>query len=214
MNKLIKLTDDHYVVVDDSEIKSKDMVLLPSKQIQYMSDTDILDYLQSESLATKKITHSTQPLGVKPITDKVVIQEDKAGKPLMSAQYVELDMSCTVKPLSLQEVKELIGEVDVEKKVRNEMGIPDYILINSMSPSMQGSLEFGINCYNQCLEDNKDKKYTEEDLRKAIEFGYDLRNNHKPINSGIDWVKILTQSLQPKTEWEVEIVDGKLKLKL
>ncbi len=28
-------------------------------------------------------------------------------------------------------------------------------------------------------------KYTE----KAIEYGYNLRNNNKPINSGIDWVK-------------------------
>ena len=26
-------------------------------------------------------------------------------------------------------------------------------------------------------------------LEKAIEFGYQLRNNNKPINSGIDWVK-------------------------
>ena len=28
-----------------------------------------------------------------------------------------------------------------------------------------------------------------EQLEKAIEFGYHLRNNNKPINSGIDWVK-------------------------
>ncbi len=26
-------------------------------------------------------------------------------------------------------------------------------------------------------------------LQKAIEYGYQLRNNNKPINSGIDWVK-------------------------
>ncbi len=43
--------------------------------------------------------------------------------------------------------------------------------------------------YLQCQEDVTDKKYTEEDMRKAIGFGYELRNNHKPINSGIDWVK-------------------------
>ena len=30
-----------------------------------------------------------------------------------------------------------------------------------------------------------ESKYTE----KAIEYGYNLRNNNKPINSGIDWVK-------------------------
>ena len=26
-------------------------------------------------------------------------------------------------------------------------------------------------------------------IEKAIEYGYELRNNNKPINSGIDWVK-------------------------
>jgi hypothetical protein len=26
-------------------------------------------------------------------------------------------------------------------------------------------------------------------LQKAIEYGYQLRNNNKPINSGIDWVE-------------------------
>jgi hypothetical protein len=36
------------------------------------------------------------------------------------------------------------------------------------------------------LEDNR---YTEDDIKNAIEFGYQLRNNNKPINSGIDWVK-------------------------
>ena len=33
------------------------------------------------------------------------------------------------------------------------------------------------------------KKMEKEQLEKAIEFGYELRNNNKPINSGIDWVK-------------------------
>ena len=89
------------------------------------------------------------------------------------------------------------------------------------------------------LEDNKEKKYTEEDLVKAYEYGSNALLGISKIN--------LIQSLQPKTEWkyvgeckgnngdgcfmdspghdcgcykrvpktgwEVEIVDGKLKLK-
>jgi hypothetical protein len=35
----------------------------------------------------------------------------------------------------------------------------------------------------------KAKEMEKEQLEKAIEYGYQLRNNHKPINSGIDWVK-------------------------
>ena len=33
------------------------------------------------------------------------------------------------------------------------------------------------------------KEMEKELLEKAIRYGYELRNNHKPINSGIDWVK-------------------------
>ena len=36
---------------------------------------------------------------------------------------------------------------------------------------------------------DKAKEMEKEQLKKAIEFGYQLRNNNKPINSGIDWVE-------------------------
>jgi len=39
------------------------------------------------------------------------------------------------------------------------------------------------NGYFQCKEDMADT------IKQAIEYGYQLRNNHKPINSGIDWVE-------------------------
>ncbi len=64
MNKLIKIADNHYIVVNDSEIKNDDY---------YIDDT--LDVLQATSLKTDwqnsnksgyikcfKITHSTQPI--------------------------------------------------------------------------------------------------------------------------------------------------------
>ena len=40
-----------------------------------------------------------------------------------------------------------------------------------------------IDGYTQCQEDMANL------IKKAIEYGYELRNNNKPINSGIDWVK-------------------------
>lgn len=199
--KLIKLNTDHYVIVDDSEIKVGDWIVNINgywKGKIAQSTGEVMD-------CWKKITHSTQPFNCN-----------------CSNKGYRLDTNCAernhcfdkIQYLSLQEVKEILGEVNVEKKVKNEMGIPDYLPTNSMSPSMQGSLEFGIKCYTQALEDNKDKKYTEEDLKKAIEFGYQLRCNNRPINSGHNWVKdFIAQSLQPKTEWEVEFIDGKLKLK-
>ena len=95
--------------------------------------------------------------------------------------------------ISLQEVKELIGEVDVEKKAF------EY------TSASQAHRRGFIDGYNQALEDNKEKKYTEEDMWKAFEYGKTL--------DGYDWFGDLLESLQPKTEWEVCFVDGKLKLK-
>ena len=46
-----------------------------------------------------------------------------------------------------------------------------------------------IEGYSQCQED------ISKLLEKAIEFGYQLRNNNRPINSGIDWVKEFNSSL-------------------
>ena len=143
---------------------------------------------------------------------KCVIEDSRYWKE--RTQYKRINYSTSplsnCKSISLQEVKELIGEVDVEKKVRNEMGIPDYLPTNSMSPSMQGPLEFGIKCYNQALENNKEKKYTEDDM---LLFAAEIIGKLKlGIIKEVEDVKTIIQSLQPKTEWEVEIVDGKLKL--
>jgi hypothetical protein len=65
------------------------------------------------------------------------------------------------------------------KEIQDKTAFPDSVSV------CQALLQV----WNECEQDNKNKKYTEEDIRKAIEYGYQLRCNHKPINSGIDWVK-------------------------
>jgi hypothetical protein len=107
-----------------------------------------------------------------------------------------------VTAISLQEVKELIVEVDVEKKAE-KMFPGTYIVIEGLdiAPAHREGFVTG---YTQALEDNKDKKYTEEDVISIVE---------KSRETGLT-AEYLMLTLQPKTEWEVEIVDGKLKLKL
>lgn len=73
--------------------------------------------------------------------------------------------------------------------------------------------EYTANVIKQALEDNKDRKYTKEDIRKAWNAAYiDAMSideeTYKPL-----FFEDFIQSLHNKTEWEVEIVDGKLKLK-
>lgn len=95
--------------------------------------------------------------------------------------------------LDLEYIKNLVGEVDVEEKA-------EELTKHLTFPNERK--EGIIIGYNQALEDNKDKKYTEEDLQNAWKIGY----RGEPIEE-------LTHCFQPKTEWEVEFdSNGKLKL--
>lgn len=114
------------------------------------------------------------------------------------------------------EAKEILGVVDVEKSMWYERNLQNPY--PSDSPSNTGfkkGFELG---YNQALEDNKERKYTEEDMMKAIEIAQttsyvstQLFSDQSSVKHNFSSEEII-QSLQP-TEWEVEMVDGKLKLK-
>lgn len=73
--KLIKITEDHYVVVDDLEIKEHDYYLFTwggGQDIQRFSKEQYADRENHKHLyanAYKKITHSTQPLEKERITN-------------------------------------------------------------------------------------------------------------------------------------------------
>ena len=107
--KLIKLKEDHYIVVDDSEIKEGDWYYWEVTKTIQIAKLDSLNRLPKSSDGSKKITHSTQPLNCN-----------------CSNRGYKLDTNCAernhcfgkVQYLPVQEVKELIGEVDVEKKYR------------------------------------------------------------------------------------------------
>ena len=164
--KLIKLTDDHYVVVTDEPIEWRDYFLNTIQKEVYCHDIENYDVNKHY---LKKITHSTN-----------------------------IDWN-DVYYIPLQEVKELIGEVDVEKKAFN------------YTSSSQAHRRGFIDGYNQAIEDKKEKKYTEEQMRECWRAS---ERFDRPYNEGYaPNLEEFIQSLQPKTEWEVEIVDGKLKLK-
>jgi hypothetical protein len=57
----VSKSDDlqHLYIVSDEEIKEGDFVLLPNNTIQKMSNSDMIEYLSSDSLATKKIIATT-----------------------------------------------------------------------------------------------------------------------------------------------------------
>lgn len=191
--KLIKINKDHYVVVDDSEIQEGDWLLDTTDNTIWGCYKDMSISLFPEC---KKITHSTQPL--------------EKGTTIHGIEHKRW---VYVKYIDLSEVKELIDEVDVEKKADEKYPI-------SMQPNGRtlagGVYDVDVNFmerhaykkgYNQAIEDNKEKKYTEEDIRKAYMVG-----KHGGVTQTYYEFEDYIQSIQPKTEWEVCFVDDKLKL--
>ena len=211
MKKLIKINTDHYIIVDDSEIKEGDWVINGNNKIFQYNNESIsgINYC-------KKITHSTQPLDCN-----------------CSNRGYKLDSNCAernhcfdkIQYLSLQEVKELIGEVDVEKKAEYDWMLhTEGSIVVTDKNDWKSGFHHG---YNQALEDNKEKKYTEEDLRKAIQLAWEADSIDGTVDLNIvlhygdnndlrtKWSEDeIIKSLQSKTSWDVQIVDGKLKLKL
>ena len=205
--KLIKLSADHYVITDDSKIKEGDWMFLEQGTTPATRQGGIAkckfpnadDYY--EWIIWKKITHSTQPIEY---TTENHLQWDK------------------IKRLSISEVKELIGEVDVENKIEDKAleRYPVWIQPNGrtlvggvynvdVNFSERNSYKHG---YRQALEDSKDKKYTEEDMRAVFMHGFLLGIDRGDYSRDME-DRAMSHYTQPKTSWEVEFIHGKLKLK-
>jgi len=124
--------------------------------------------------------------------------------------------------IPLSEVKELLGEVDVEN-MANEYADRQLKGMVDKSSKFECVNDF-ITGYNQALEDNKDRKYTEEDMRRAYYKGatdcHDKCTERNwrgvelkvSVDSLIDLCSTYIQSLQPPTSWDVQFINGKLKL--
>jgi len=169
--KLIKISDHHYIITDDTPIQLGDWVYDTnedwqegSRIIEKANHTLYLD----PRCGYEKITYST--------------------KPLESDVHLSHYYFGDIKPLSISAVKELIGVNGIKSK---------------WEKIKEDLLYFGFSVY-------KEKEYTEEDLREA----WDLCTSNKGVGYVISFSDLMhsLQSLHSKKEWEVEFVDGKLKL--
>jgi len=186
--KLIKLSDTHYIVVDDSEIKEGDY--------DFSKNYRTITFVNKERLEMHmipaykglyfKVTHSTHPL------EGVGI-------------------------ISLSEVEEAIYGYSVEKMAENKypiikgksMWMPSAHDCNQAN-KQEGYLE-GFNAHKELV---KDKLFTVADMEKhliTILTSDDVWDAKSPTEL-LKKVKSSIQSLLPKTEWDCCISDGKLVL--
>lgn len=99
--------------------------------------------------------------------------------------------------LDLSAIAEKIGWVDVENKVKELMGLPNYLRIESMSSSMQSSFEFGVECFKAAQSLNE-KKYSLEDMMLCWDSAQSWREDKNT------WEKFI-QSLSYPKEYNVEL---------
>ena len=174
MSKLLKLSETHYIFVDDSEIREGDCYCFDKvdKQIWFGN---------FESM--EKITHSTKPI-------------ERYDHPAGGYEGT-FDK---IKPLSLSEVEEVINGYSVEKMA--EKFVIEKLKISSQAPGVMIGYIDGFKAHQELV---KDKLFTIEDMRWAFESATDLSPYYDSFD---DFYK----TIAPKTEWDIEFVDGKIKL--
>jgi hypothetical protein len=137
------------------------------------------------------------------------------------------DSGDDVTQLSLREIKKLVGESSLKE---------DFLAVLERSGKdanpfeKQGIQKGFILGWGLCEDENKDKKYTVEDVKKIIKW---LQNNafsvedelakpfededetlpetffHDAYNEALNRA---FQSIEPRTEWDVEFVNSKITL--
>lgn len=184
MEKLIKLSSTHYIVVDDSEIKEKDWF--------YFKIDNIVDIVQVESKfhlekikkhkENKKVTHSTQP------------------------ELLGIGWMQSVKPLLLSEVEELVNGYSVEKMCEVEAKRlhswekhSDTDIYNQLVYEDAKLIEIGFKTYQELV---KDKVFTIEDIRQIL-YAFETYEGSK-IYVGDVFNDVMKQFI-PKTEWDITI---------
>lgn len=187
--KLIKLNEQHYIIVDDFDIYKEDFVyyksvnnsLNPPKNGIYKVEkitNKIIQFYNNEGLvdvsSCKKITHSTQPL------------EIIATKYKGSVAVEEMKGFDKIKPLPMSEVEEAIYGYGVEKikKEYNQGNNKD-----AFTQGIEQGIEIGFNTHKELV---KDKLFTIKDMK--LMFGLGGKTNLTYIDlelskdySGLKW---------------------------
>jgi hypothetical protein len=192
MNKLIKISETHYIVVNNSEIKKGDLCYDKEGNPGYNNIKYIVKCLRTDSNSywnkyCKKITHSTQPLESNNL-------------------YRKLDF-INIKPLSLLEVEELIYGYNVQTMAKQQTIIDEF-----------NSEKSYVNGFNAHKEIVKDKLLSIQlySNNNHLEWIYNRMIEVHGENPNYDYMiafKKIIQSLSPPTEWDVTFDEqGKLKL--
>lgn len=193
--KLIKLNPDHFIVVDKTEIKVGDYYA-PS-DVNSVDDLSIakpedLERVNDPNNGFMRVTHSTECI------------ED-----WVRPDGVSMKVFSEIKEINLYSIKSLTDKAyDKAEECANAL---DWDFEDPCGSGYSDFIDGFVNGYNKAIEVNR---YTEEDINKALSWGYHAaKDEAKGIRSSGYGTRFF-ESIQtkPKTEWDVEFVDRRLRL--
>jgi hypothetical protein len=188
-NKLVKISDTHYVIVDMSEKGRKGYNYnFALNKIDNLSRN--YDESYSENSFLRKITHSTEPLELtKTVTvDKLVFNK--------------------IKSISLSEVEEVINEYNLDDLIFNKFNKQDKYTFNEF----KDVFILGFKAHRELVKDNL---FTLEDMKKISQAAFTVKSNNETLIDDFDkWFNKKMQSLLLKAEWDLEFDEnGKMLIK-
>ncbi len=204
--KLIKLSDTHYIVVDDSKIDTGYWFWIPIKRsIEKCVRRLLIIKGGGNDIEQWKVTHSTEPL-----------EEFTDNEGIKRIGWVK------IKLLTVEEAEEAINGYSVEKICKDEVKRRDDLSSNNrLTVSERDFAERWMKIgFKECQELTKDKLFTLNKVKGLLfEVGTKMRYkgvnythyfNYKNVKEEVD--KVIKPFL-PKTEWDIEF-DGQGKIKL
>lgn len=122
--------------------------------------------------------------------------------------------------LDIKHIKNLLGEVDVEKKAEEWFLINQYnqqdMIHSHRIPEYITTKNLWVTGYNQAIQDNKDNidKILDFLILKMESISQDMINKDSLHLGRFRAYKQIYETIKPKTEWDIEFdSQGKLKLK-
>lgn len=196
--KLIKLTEG-YIIVSDEDIKEGDYVYHPEVSKKYT----VVDITKKGNDRYTERNHIAQGIYKHiPTTNDWYLKERKIIASTFIPELPGIDFNGFEEEFGIVSYHKLYNE-DIKK-------------YNISYSSNNSDTYLGFNLgFNKCLELNKDKLYTLEDLKDAFESGehygrtwsefYNTDSVSRDLAERVKDFNGFIQSLQPKTEWDVEV---------
>lgn len=205
MQKLIKLSETHYIVVDDSEIKENQWYC--NNKVLFLSNSKFDEGNNpNQNKNNKLVTHSTQPLNCN-----------------CAINNRSLDLNCAernhcfdkIKPLSLSEVEELVLGYSVQKLSYEKYN--DGSISTNTRNDWRECWKEGFKAHQKLV---KDKLFTIENVINFYNWLKKSYSSIKPLEEAQivhrttpdKIAEMYLQTLQ-KSEWQITFDEqGKIKL--